>query len=569
MRKYFIVGLIFLLSGCYSLQRKKVVLPITDVNSPGFVEYNYNYTEGTKQKLLGNKNQAILCFIRCLELNPNSSGALFQLSEIYSGTGDIQKAIFFVKRAYQLDNKNQWYLLQLARLYQNTNRLDSTIYFYNKLIKLSPAKEEYTINVAYLYFKNNDPKKAIQTLNSFIDKFGLTQDITITLYQIYKYINDNNSCLHILHLATSRYPDETRFYGLLAEHFMSVQKMDSALFYYNKLLSIEPENDKGILSLIEYYKANNDTANVRKYLGSFIENSQNELQDKCELLSSFINDNNYRSKFSKELPFFIDSLIRTNSQSEKLYILKADLNLRNNNFSNAKSTLIYLTSKYKANYIIWEQLLFTLNSLSQYPELIEFTKKAIQLYNDKPLPYLFQGMAYFYTKNYKGAIDILSMGLKYVNHSKDLSIQYYTYLGECYHSMNDFTNSDYNFEKALQFDPQNVMVLNNYSYYLALRNVQLEKALNYIQVCVSKFPNSSTYLDTYGWILYKKGNYQEAKLTIEKALQNGGMANMDIIEHYSEILYYNGDKMNAIKFYKILEENGKVNQNLKKLLQIE
>jgi tetratricopeptide (TPR) repeat protein len=569
MRKYFVIVLIFLLSSCYSLKQKRVSLSAKDLNSSDFIEYNYNYTEGTKQKLLGNKNQAILCFIRCIELNPKSSGALFQLSEIYSSTGNIQKAILFAKKAYTLDSRNQWYLLELAKLYQNANVIDSSIYFYNKLIKLSPAKEEYYLTTAYLYFKNNNPKVAIKVLNSFVDKFGLTEDITITLYQIYKYINDNNSCLQLLHLANIKFPDEPRFYGLLAEHFMSVQQMDSALYYYNKLLTVDPGNDKGIFSLIEYYKANYDTVNVRKYFVNFIENPKNDLSDKCELLSSFINDSKYRSKFSNELPFCIDSLIENNGKNEKLYILKTDLFLRNNDLTHAKTTLIYLVTNFRANYIIWEQLLFTLNTLSQYTDLLEYAKQANQLFSDKPLPYLFQGMAYFYTKNFNEAIDVLNKGLKYVTQSRDLSIQFHTYLGESYHSIKDFTNSDYNFERALQFDPQNVMVLNNYSYYLALRNEQLEKALNYIQVCVSKFPNSSTYLDTYGWILYKKGNFRDAKLTIEKALQNGGSGNMDIIEHYSEILYYNGDKTNAIKFYKILEENGKSNLTLKKLLQIE
>jgi tetratricopeptide (TPR) repeat protein len=566
MYKYFLI--LFVCSiGSVAIKAQKGRL--SGSLSAQWVEYNSNYSEGTKQKLLGNKNQAILCFFRCIELNPKSSGAFYQLAEIYTSALDFRKAIYFSNEAYKLDKKNPWYLLQLAQLYQNVEALDTSATLYAKLIHLAPGKEEYYLNLSFLYFKLNKPQKSLKILNGFQNKYGVSLNSSLTLYQIYKYVNDNKNCLRVLHRASAEFPDETRFYGLLAEHFISMQQMDSALFYYRRLLSIDPENDKGILSIIEYYKANHDTVQVKKYFSLFIENPANELEDKYELFSSFINDANYRRAFSYEIPHMLDSLIRIYPKNQRFYLLKGDYYLRNNDLLNAKPTLIYIVKNLKSNYFIWEQLLFTLHSLSQYTELLDYSKQAMVLFGDKPVPYLFAGMSYYYLKNYDEGIPVLIKGLTFVKQSKEYSVQFDMFLGECFHAIKDYKKSDFYFEKVLQYDPQNLMVLNNYSYYLASRNDQLEKALNYIQVCIQKYPNSSTYLDTYGWILFRQGNYKEAKIIIEKALQYGGANNMEIIEHYSEILFYNGDKVNAIKFYKIIEENGKSNPNLKKLLQID
>jgi tetratricopeptide (TPR) repeat protein len=345
--------------------------------------------------------------------------------------------------------------------------------------------------------------------------------------------------------------------------------MDSALFYYNRLLEMEPENERGILSLIEYYKTNQDSANVMKYFKKFILIFDNALENKIELISSFISDNNFRVKFSTDLIHITDSLINVNPNSENLYLLKADFYLRNKDNFKAKETLVYIVSNFKANYIIWEQLLFTLNSLTLNEDLIFYSNKALSLFNDKPIVYLFKGIAHYNLKNYSESIQCLTKGLNYIKDKKEVAIQIHTYLGENYQAISDYAKSEFHFEKVLQYDPENIMVLNNYSYYLSLRNSQLDKAANYIKICISKFPNSSTYLDTYGWILYKSGNLSQAKTTIEKALQNGGQTNMEIIEHYSEVLYYYGDKTNAIIYYKILEENGKSNLSLKRLLEID
>ena len=50
-------------------------------------------------------------------------------------------------------------------------------------------------------------------------------------------------------------------------------------------------------------------------------------------------------------------------------------------------------------------------------------------------------------------------------------------------------------------------------------------------------PNNGTYEDTYAWILYCLGDFEEARKWIEKSLDNNGNESSVIVEHYGDILY--------------------------------
>jgi Tfp pilus assembly protein PilF len=66
-------------------------------------------------------------------------------------------------------------------------------------------------------------------------------------------------------------------------------------------------------------------------------------------------------------------------------------------------------------------------------------------------------------------------------------------------------------------------------------------------------PNSASYLDTYGWILYQKKEYQKAKSYIEQSLKISPKSG-EVFDHYGDILYQLGEKENAIESWKKAKE---------------
>jgi tetratricopeptide (TPR) repeat protein len=119
-------------------------------------------------------------------------------------------------------------------------------------------------------------------------------------------------------------------------------------------------------------------------------------------------------------------------------------------------------------------------------------------------------------------------------------------LGDAYNALKENEKSDQAYEEALTLNPNNDYVLNNYSYYLALRKVNLDKAERMSALLVKNHPDNTSYLDTHAWVLYQEGKYKEAKRTIEKVFPLH-QVNSVHYEHYGDILYQLGDIDNAVQ----------------------
>jgi len=385
---------------------------------------------------------------------------------------------------------------------------------------------------------------------------------------MYTIQNDNKSAIKVLKEAIRKYPEEAHFYGLLAEHYASIKENDLAIQYYNELLYIDPENEKGILSLIEFYKSLDKYDKAIELANKFICNEAYSKGNKIEIVNNLLNDQKYFTKYQLDVKFFLGNLLDLYNDDVQIHTLNADYFVKTNDLNKAKDEFLLIINKIKDNYIVWERLFNILISLSDYNTIYDLANQAIFAFNEKPLPYLYRGISAYQLKKYDEALEVLNEGLKYVKNSKTLELQFFTFLGETYNAIKDFPNSDIYLEKALDIDRQNIYVLNNYSYYLALRNEKLDIAMEYIKKCLEIEPTNYTYLDTYGWALYKLGKIDSAKQIMESAISNGGASNSDILEHYLEILVKLNMNGEALKYYQLIRKLGKDSDKIRSMFNI-
>jgi predicted Zn-dependent protease len=90
------------------------------------------------------------------------------------------------------------------------------------------------------------------------------------------------------------------------------------------------------------------------------------------------------------------------------------------------------------------------------------------------------------------------------------------------------------------------VILNNYSFHLAVRKENLDKAEKMSATLIKNNPDNPTFLDTHAWVLYERQKYKDAKRIIERAISTG-KANASHFEHYGDILYQLGEVDNAVK----------------------
>tara|TARA_X000001036_G_C20018145_1_gene537447 strand:- start:204 stop:491 length:288 start_codon:yes stop_codon:yes gene_type:complete len=69
--------------------------------------------------------------------------------------------------------------------------------------------------------------------------------------------------------------------------------------------------------------------------------------------------------------------------------------------------------------------------------------------------------------------------------------------------------------------------------------------------------NNASFQDTYAWILYQQGKYDEAKKWLKLAYENGGKNSSVITEHLGDVYYQLGDKEKALIFWNRAKDLGK------------
>ena len=175
-------------------------------------------------------------------------------------------------------------------------------------------------------------------------------------------------------------------------------------------------------------------------------------------------------------------------------------------------------------------------------------------------------MLLYRLKKYNDAIKAFKKGAEItVNNNNLFLVQFYSYLGDAYNELKMYPASDSSYAKALEINPTDKLVLNNYAYYLCLRSENMKKAEDMAAKAVGLKPDSPSYLDTYGWILYKTGKLDKAKDMLAKALEKGGADNDIILEHYGDILYKSGyTQEKALEYWKKARLNGKGTELLDK-----
>ncbi len=525
-------------------------------------EYNYALTEATKQKLFGNFKQAAVLYQKCLEVNPNSDAAAFQLAGIYMMAQDFENAKKLTRRAVTIDPDNYWYKVQLTQLHMIKNEPDSAIAVYEGILDKWPGKVEVKFELSRLYSETGRENKAIKILNEIERENGISEPVSLLKEQIYLRQGKPDLAVEELLALIELAPEEVRYLGVLAELYTTLERKEEAKRTYKQIFEIEPSNGVAQLSMAEFYRLENNTDKQFEYLAIAFRNPYLQIDRKMGVMIDLLTN---QDRF-KENRTRIDSLLTILEEEYpgdyRVQTAKADYLSKLEKYEEALLVYDEVLEEQKGNYFIWEQAIFIENMLENNEGVYKRSTEALKYFNDKPLLFLFKGSAAMQLEKNEEAVQSLEEGLRFADKNLPLTVQFYSMLAEAWQNMGRHEKSDEYFEKALEIEPENIMILNNYGYYLSLREVELEKAEKMSRITIIAEPDNPTYLDTYAWILHKAGKQEQALEYIEKAVRSGGEGDSDILEHYGDILYALERKEEAAKYWKKAVEAGSESEEL-------
>jgi tetratricopeptide (TPR) repeat protein len=242
----------------------------------------------------------------------------------------------------------------------------------------------------------------------------------------------------------------------------------------------------------------------------------------------------------------IEALEKAHPESGKPHTIHGDFLMRDGKFAEAREQFRLARKQEKDRYPIHLQLMQLDLQLAAYEDLRADAEEAISLFPTVPENFLYHGIALSQLKLHDEAIETLITGRDLVVDNPELLAQFWSSLGDAYNEAKEFPKSDQAYDKALAMQPDNAGTLNNYAYYLSVRNEQLDKAERMSKRSLELAPTQATYMDTYAWVLFRQKKYADARTWIEKALANGPPDGV-VVEHYGDILFELGDAAGALE----------------------
>lgn len=549
--------------------KKQAVDQVSKHNDKGLSGYDkrkfeYLYFDGINAKMKGNTAEALEKFQKCLNMDPNNAATLYEIAGILHNSDRNNEALPYAKKAASLDEQNIWYQLLYAGCLKETGKYNDAISVYQKTIKNFPSNTDLYYELAGCYLYASRPEDAVKAYDKIEEKIGITKEISYQKERIFLKMHDYSRAEYELQKLIDAYPDEVDYYVHIGQFYRETGQKEKAMNTYKKILALDPANGKVHLSLADYYRDMKDEKKCFDELKLAFSSPSLEVDTKMRILVQHYTFTESDSVSKKQADTLIKIFVAAHPNDTKVQTVYGDFLLRDKKYAEALTAYRKAIAIDKTRFYPLNQVLVIDNELGDYDAMEKESNEAIELFPNEPSPYLCKGVALIQKKRYNEAIDALKEGKEYVVDNLPLKADFYSYMGDAYYKMKNYPESDKAYDKALELDPDNANVLNNYAYYLTLRGEKLERAEKMAKHANELRADISSYQDTYGWVLYHEGKYEEAKKWIEFAVKNGGGSNPVILEHFGDVMYRLGDTDKAYEYWNKALKAGKGSEFLQK-----
>lgn len=485
-------------------------------------------------------------FERVLTIDASNHAAMFELAQLALSNNQLDVAQEYAERSVTVNPNNTWYWLLNANIYQQQKNYPLLVYALNELINLNPQKSEYKFDKANALFMINKNTEALAIFNAIEATEGINDELLAAKQRVYLKTGDVQKAAKDIETLITKQPDHIRYYLLLAQLYFSNDMHPKAIQVLQNALSIDEFNYETRLLLASIYNSDKNEDLAYEQILKAFNQAEMPIDQKVAFVLNYFNQfpDSAALKKASQLAQLVTVIHPENPKSFSLY---GDVLYQNNKLADAEPVYQKALDLNANVFAIWEQLIRIKLSLNNYNGAITAAETAIELFPNQAALYYYLGLSYGQTKQTQKAIYNLKQAIELeISDKPDLKSQIYSSLGDVYQEAKQYKESAQAYTQSLTLLPNNAYTLNNYAYYLSLRNQNLAEAEKMAKRANEIEPNNPSFQDTYAWVLFKLKRYDDAKIWIEKAMLDLDTKSPIQFEHYGDILYKLGDVNKAL-----------------------
>lgn len=519
-------------------------------------EAEFYFIEAEKYFILEDYAKALLYFQRVGELNPDNGTVHYKIAEILSKSNkeeDLIKASASIEAAIKSDQKNKYFYLLGANIYSNLTNFSKASQLLETMMKEVKGTEEYLYQLAAIYQYDNKNDEAIKALDKAENLMGVNEISSLNKQRIYFEEGKIKEGIIEGEKLLEAFPDEETYVMNFAELLSRQNQLVKAIEVAETFVATHPEAGNTKMLLAGFYRDNNEEEKAKKYIIEVFDDPNVDVNSKVIVLSTYAatlaqqhstgNADDALQDFTFDL---YEKLKTTYTDEPNVHIVGGDLYLGLEKNEKAKKEYLTAIQKGSTSFEAWQNLLYLESQDNEFDSIIAHSEQGLEIFPNQAMLYYFNGFAHSRVNNNREAAYALEQAKKLSASNEGMVSEINGLLGDIYNSLKDYKKSDASYDAALEFNPNNYLILNNYSYYLALRNEFLEKAEKMAALVVKNNPSNNSYLDTYAWVLFTRAKYKDAKKVMEKVIDSNP-DNATFYEHYGDILFKLGQVEEAVR----------------------
>lgn len=423
-----------------------------------------------------------------------------------------------------------------------------------------------------LAIKNSDRKSAVENLNAMLldDPAGFESGL-LEMVKLFEKEGRIQFTYDALEELAKQHPSES---GLLFVQAVLASMLPNNALAQEKLdqvLKLQPDWNKAIIFQAQLAGRNGDMAKAREYLERAVKQAPDDVRLRKMLIEVLVNTGAYDdairvcqnvldekpddgdSLFSMALIYMQQNqLEKAENYLEKLlanpewagqanfYLGKIEVELKH------PDKALAWFDKVDGNYA-FDADMAAVSLLMNQKRLDEVDQRFQRMegkYPDQKLRIL-MGKAELYNQQgkYQEAFDTLTAALKDVPDNRDV-LYARALIAERLGKL-DALEAD--LKSILQKKPDDVGALNALGYTLADKTNRYDEAEKYLDQALKLQPDEAVIIDSYGWLLFKRGKSDQALFYLRKAYEK--QPENEIAAHVAEVLWSIGNKKGAKELF--------------------
>ena len=523
--------------------------------------YDHFFLEAMVQRQKGQNDAAFDLLSHCLDINPYAAEAYYFLAQYYGALKQTEKSLEYFKTAARLDTHNETYMETLAQVYIRQQNYQEAVAVVENLYERHKDREDLLETLFQLYQEVNDYPSAVSVLERIETIDGKSERLSLAKSEIYTRMGNEKAAVAEMAALARQYPNNLNYLAMYGESLMMNGETKQALEVYDRILTEEPDNNRVLMSLRTYYQSQQNQTMADSLTRRVLLGRNTSLEEKTYLIRQIIGTNEQAGGDSTEVLRIFHQMMAVDTTDVDIPMLCATyMDLKKMPSDSIKPVLTHILKLAPDNSVARLHLVGYAWAEDDKDRVIELCQTAREYNPDDMAFYYYQGIAYYQRDSLDQALSTFQNGVSVINErsNADIVSDFYEVMGEILHKKGRVEEAFAAYDSCLQWKPDNIPCLNNYAYYLSLRNENLSKAETMSMKTLKAEPKNATYLDTFAWILFMQERYAEAKIYIDQALQNvdtvtlsgDSVSNAAIYEHAGDIYWYCEDPDKALTFWR-------------------